>query len=250
MSEAWPTLSPEIVPDGGKEVKSRKNTLEKLAKENKKVSSWLISNPVIKEETKTNGEVGESFQMKIEIERESNQPSSLVLERRHKKDEQLESCWSRRMCREMVLDLVREDPGSAMLNQILDRVAQRARKNDSRKQAEGRLKVGGLVSGLVDRIPGVAATRSIIEEVLDMTVWRAGVNEVWAIMEGNTRMQRLVGWRMEAQRMDERLLLESIEKEERLERVKKLKTAQLLDCKEKDVEMDWNTKGDDEMDVD
>ena len=67
----------------------------------------------------------------------------------------------------------------------------------------------------------MAAAMSIMEEVLGMTVWRTGVNEVWAIMEGDKRMQRLVGWRMESQRMDERLLLESIEKEERLERVKK-----------------------------
>ena len=77
------------------------------------------------------------------------------------------------------------------------------------------------MSGLVDRIPAMAAAMSIMEEVLGMTVWRTGVNDVWAIMEGDKRMQRLVGWRMESQRMDERLLLESIEKEERLERVKK-----------------------------
>ena len=53
------------------------------------------------------------------------------------------------------------------------------------------------MSRLVDRIPAVSATMSIMEEVLGMTVWRAGVNEVWAMMEGDKRMQRLVGWRME-----------------------------------------------------
>ena len=55
---------------------------------------------------------------------------------------------------------------------------------------------------------------------------------------------------MESQRMDERLLLESIEKEERLEQVKKLKKADLIAYKEKDVEMDWSTEVDDEMEID
>ena len=72
MAEAWPTLSPEMVPDGGKEVKSRKKTLKKLATENKKLSSWLISTPSIREEIKTNGDMGEFFEMEREVERESN----------------------------------------------------------------------------------------------------------------------------------------------------------------------------------
>jgi hypothetical protein len=31
-----------------------------------------------------------------------------------------------------------------------------------------------------------------MEEMLSMTVWRAGVNEVWATIEGDKRMQRLI----------------------------------------------------------
>jgi hypothetical protein len=88
-----------------------------------------------------------------------------------------------------------------------------------------------------------------MEEVLSMTVWRAGVNEVWANLEGDKRMQRLIEWRIESQRMDERLLLESIEKEERRERVKKLIAAHLNGPKTRVTEMDWSTE-DDVMEVD
>ena len=40
-------------------------------------------------------------------------------------------------------------------------------------------------------------------------------------MEGDRRIQRLIEWRMDNQRMDERVVLESNRKEERLEKVKK-----------------------------
>ena len=70
-------------------------------------------------------------------------------------------------------------------------------------------------------------------------------------MEGDKRMQRLVGWRIESQRMDERLLLESIEKEERLERVKELRKAHQEAYRVKDMAMDWSTESEEEgMEVD
>ena len=62
--------------------------------------------------------------MEIEIEVERNQPSIKVLERRQKRDEQMESWWSTKMCREMLLGLIRDVPGSAMVDVILNRVAQ------------------------------------------------------------------------------------------------------------------------------
>jgi hypothetical protein len=43
VAETWPTLRPEMVPDGRKVVKTRRKTMKKLAKENEKVSNWLIS---------------------------------------------------------------------------------------------------------------------------------------------------------------------------------------------------------------
>ena len=141
-----------------------------MATENVKVSNWLVSKPVAREEG--NPVLKELIEMKMEIEVESNQPSITVLERRLKRDGQKESWWSTKMCRELVLGLIGDVPGSAMADVILNRVAQQVRRNDSRRQAEGRLLVGRLLSGLVDGIPGLSATTPI----MDMMVWRAGVN--------------------------------------------------------------------------
>ena len=50
VAETWPTLSPEIIPEGKKCVKTRRKTLKKLATENGKVSNWLVSKPFAREE--------------------------------------------------------------------------------------------------------------------------------------------------------------------------------------------------------
>ena len=46
IADTWPSLNPKIRPEGGKIVKKRKKTLKKLAKENSKMSSWLVSKNV------------------------------------------------------------------------------------------------------------------------------------------------------------------------------------------------------------
>ena len=65
-----------------------------------------------------------------------------------------------------------------MMNQILEKDAQRARINESRRHAKLKLEVNSLVSRMIDKIPAVSAAMSIMEEVIGMTVWRSGVNEV------------------------------------------------------------------------
>ena len=57
-----------------------------------------------------------------------------------------------------------------MMNQILEKVAQRARINESRRQAKLKLEVSSLVSRMIDKIPTVSAAMSIMEEVIVMTV--------------------------------------------------------------------------------
>ena len=102
-----------------------------MATDNGKVSNWLVSKSVAREEI--NHEEKEVVEMEMEIEVESNQPSITVLERRQKRDEQMESWWSTKMCRELVLGLIRDVPGSAMVEVILARVAQQIRKDGSRR---------------------------------------------------------------------------------------------------------------------
>ena len=82
-----------------------------------------------------------------------------------------------------------------------------------------------MVADLVCQVPGVSVATAIMKEVLEMAWWRAGVNQAWAIIKGDRRIQRQIEWRMDNQRMDERVVLESIRKEERLERAGKLRTA-------------------------
>ena len=72
-------------------------------------------------------------------------------------------------------------------------------------------------------------------------------------MEGDRRIQRLIEWRMDNQRMDERVVLEFIRKEERLEKIEKLKEA--LGTKSEMVgndrmQMEWMVEEDVEIDMD
>ena len=56
---------------------------------------------------------------------------------------------------------------------------------------------------------------AVMDDVPAMA-WRIRINEVWSILEKDRRMQRLIEWRMDNQRFDDRVLLESVMKEERL----------------------------------
>ena len=84
VTESWQTLSPEMVPEGGKEMKKKK-TLKKLAKENMKVSNCLVNKSVLENVKDLDVDVGNV--MEIDIEQEINQPSSQVLKGRRKRDE-------------------------------------------------------------------------------------------------------------------------------------------------------------------
>ena len=76
------------------------------------------------------------------------------------------------------------------------------------------------------------------------------VHELIVELVGDRRIQRIIEWRMDNQRMDERITLESIRKEERLERVEKLQDA-LRTRREasRDDEMEWMTKDNVEIDM-
>ena len=92
-----------------------------------------------------------------------------------------------------------------------------------------------------------------MKEVLEIAWWRAGVNKAWRIIEGDRRMQKLIEWRIDSQKMEERLLLESMRKEERLEMVGRLKDALRSKVKTGNVDMmeiDIQTEDDIEMDMD
>ena len=76
---------------------------------------------------------------------------------------------------------------------------------NKKARAVDRKMIGDLVSEMTMEVPGVSVATNIMREVLEMACWRARVNQVWAIMEGDRRIQRLIEWRMDNQRMDERI---------------------------------------------
>ena len=71
-------------------------------------------------------------------------------------------------------------------------------------------------------------------------------------MEGDRRIQRLIEWRMDNQRMVERIVLESIRREDRLQRAGNLQDAlrhQQKVVKDDKMEIDWIIEEEDEMDI-
>ena len=249
--------------------------MKKLAKENCKVSSWLNKDvnitrnnrlgnalevmtgqsngslrnvlvmecswvqeehPLLKivhEEIDETGGIDVLIEMEIESECDQQEPP--VLERMMKRDALVESWRCKRMVRELVHELVEMTPGLAMDNVARMLAAKRAK-------ADGRRRITGLVVGIVCQVPGVSVATAIVKEVLEMAWWRAGVNQAWVTMEGDRRIQRLIEWRMDNQKMDERVVLESIRREERLERAGKLQDAlrnQQKVVKDDEMEIDW-----------
>ena len=150
------------------------------------------------------------------------------------------------MVRELVNELVEITPGLAMEHVARMLAAKRAK-------ADGRRMITGLVAGIFCQVPGVSVATAIVKEVLEMAWWRAGVNQAWVTMEGVRRIQRLIEWRMDNQKMDERVVMESIRRDGRLERDGKLQDAlrnQQKVVKDDEMEIDWMIEEDDEMDID
>ena len=248
ITEEWPSLNPVTDQEGWKEPakKKRKKSLKKLAKENSKVSDWLgTKTSAITEVNESSDAIREDVEiMEIEISEECNQPNPMMIERLLKRDRLLEVWNGRRIVKELIVEMVGMVPELAAENMYKMMANKKARAVD-------RKMIGDLVSEMTMEVPGVSGATNIMREVLEMACWRARVNQVWAIMEGDRRIQRLIEWRMDNQRMDERITLESIRKEERLERVEKLQAA-LKTRREtvRDDEMEWMTEDNVEMDMD
>ena len=124
----------------------------------------------------------------------------------------IETWRSKRMIREMVVEIVRKIPEKAADNKAKMIALKKTKAMD-------RMMISRLVSGMVDEIQGQSVAGAVMKEVLEIASWRAGVNKAWRIIEGDRRMQKLIEWRIDSQKMEERLVLESIRKEERLEMV-------------------------------
>ena len=202
ITEEWPSLNPVTDQEGWKEPakKKRKKSLKKLAKENSKVSDWLgTKKSAITEVNESTDAIREDVEiMEIEISEECNQPNPMMTERLLKRDRLLEVWNGRRIVKELIVEMVGMVPELAAENMYKMMTNKKARAVD-------RKMIGDLVSEMTMEVPGVSVATNIMREVLEMACWRARVNQVWAIMEGDRRIQRLIEWRMDNQRMDERI---------------------------------------------
>ena len=133
----------------------------------------------------------------------------MVLERLLKRDMMMETWKSKKMIRETVMVLISMIPEIASEN-VANMIALKKAK------AMDRMMISRLVLGMVDETQGRSVAGAVMKEVLEVAWWRAVVNKAWRIIEGDRRMQKLIEWRIDSQKMEERLLLESIRKEERL----------------------------------
>ena len=99
-----------------------------------------------------------------------------------------------------------------IVGMIPERVAENRTKLIALKKAKAmdRMTISRLVSEMLDEVQGLSVARAVMKEVLEIAWWRAGVNKAWSIIEGDRRMQKLIEWRIDSQRMEERLLLESM----------------------------------------
>ena len=118
ITEEWtiPIPNPNKEPEGRKEQKQkRKKHFKKLAKENTKVTDWLNTN--IKANIEVSVEITDNDTeeaMEIEIACECGQQDPVVQERLLKRDMMIETWRSKRMIREMVVEIVRMIPWTSL----------------------------------------------------------------------------------------------------------------------------------------
>ena len=99
------------------------------------------------------------------------------------------------------------------------------------------------MNDLVMEVPGRAVAGTILDEILEMVGWRVSLKLAWSILSEDRKLQRVITWRIENQRLEEMWLTEAMRKEERLQEVRR-KTAEF---KDRVVGMDWNTVVEDKV---
>ena len=92
------------------------------------------------------------------------------------------------------------------------------RAKEKQSQCLIRVITRSLLGDLVAGVSARAAVDGILDVVMERCIWRLRINEVWGLLEHSQELQEVVRkkmWRQEKEMVD---LVESVEKEERLER--------------------------------
>ena len=95
------------------------------------------------------------------------------------------------------------------------------------KKWESSKLVTSILRELAGDVPGISSASSVVMEVVDMAWirlekiwWTSLVEDTWQIISNNQDLQRVIQWRMNNQRQEEKLLLNSIKRLERIQRSK------------------------------
>ena len=154
----------------------KKKSLKQLQKENMKITKWVKKIAVDEGEEKEKVEDKENEAYR-EIEEQMEVDDPEIIERRIRRDQRKNAWVLRTMAKKVSVDILEE---------------------------------------LVSEIPGRAVAGNILDEMLEMMIWRVNLKIVWSVLESDRKLQRMIIWRIENQRLEEIWLAEAMKKEERL----------------------------------
>ena len=115
------------------------------------------------------------------------------------------------VCREIEEQMEMDDP----------EVVEKMMKRDQNRNAWllrtiARNVFNDIINELVREITGRVVAINISDEILEMTGWRVNLKMAWSILAEDRKLQRMIIWRIENQRLEEMWLSEAMKKEERL----------------------------------
>ena len=158
----------------------KKKSLKQLRKENMKITDWMKKSTVDEGKEKEKVDEKENEAHK-EIEEQMEVDDPEIIERRIRRDQRKNAWMLRTIAKKVSVDILEE---------------------------------------LVSEIPGRAVAGNILDEMLEMMNWRVSLKIAWSILESDKKLQRMITWRIENQRLEEIWLAEAMKKEERLKEAK------------------------------
>ena len=134
-------------------------------------------------------------------------------------------------------------------DKIMSTIERKKRVRTETKRWESSKLVTSILRELVGEVPVRAAASSVDMKVIDMAWnrlekirWTSLVEDTWEVISDNRDLQRVIQWRMNNQRQEEKILVNSMRRLERIQRSKEVSERWLenwrLKQKEKVMEMD------------
>ena len=110
---------------------------------------------------------------------------------------------------------------------IMSTMVRKKRVETETKKWESSKLVTSILRELTGEVPGRATANSVVREVINMAWislekiwWTSLVEDTWEVISNNRDLQRVIQWRMNNQRQEERMLVNSTNRMERIQRSK------------------------------